>query len=181
MSSPSDKKLGTIHQGAIALIKRDLPLAYRAFATTYRSVKWERRDLALVGLSDLLDKRVYEHSKNPSILLALDWQPTVEVNQTALPDQRLLVLLDGFLQKSRAQANTIAEKKALYAMQNAMKLLERALLHDPFHIVRFSAFIILNQMPTENQRHFVLPTFQAALRQETYPALSAALEAALKR
>lgn len=171
-----------IRKGASALLKRDLPTAYLAFSTLYQATDWHLRDVALIGLGDIVDMANYDAGKPPTIGIILKWKRdnTPAASSVILPDYRLAILLEGCLQRTRVTPHTLTERKTLRAMQKTLMMLQQILLNDPKHLVRFSAFIILNHTLAENQRTFIMPTLKQALRQEKNPALTAALAMSLE-
>lgn len=171
-----------LQKGIVALLRHDLPTAYRVFAALYHSKQWQTRDAALTGLSDLLDTRLYAEGKKPSICIAIGWEPPKHLPpiKNVVPKNRLLVLLDHYWQRSRIMPQTIAEKKALDAMRDSLALIENALIYDPSYLIRYSAYVILAYFMIENPRFLLLPTLEKALKQEKNLALRGALQELLR-
>lgn len=180
---PFPKQPDYIQQGVKALAHYNLPAAYAAFAASYRHASWEVRDTAVTGLGDMLDSQVYECQRKPGVLVITQSAEDMHfyAPSAALAPDRLLILLDGFLYRSAVPPATLVEQKYLTAMRDALALVERILLNDPHHLVRFSAFIVLDHIVGQERQHFIMDTLRQAARQETHPALQAALAEAIKR
>jgi len=172
-----------IQQGVKALTHYDIPGAYRAFAAAYQHHNWETRDLAVTALGDMLDVAVYEGKRKPGVLVIIQSKEdlTFQAANAPVDPPRLMVLLEGFLQRALVPPQTLAEQKYLSALRDTLALVEKILLNDPHHLVRFSAFIVLDHILGKDRQHFIVDTLRQALRQEPHPALCAALDEALKR
>src|SRR5574341_1987559 len=99
-----------LKKGTLALLKRNLPAAYRAFAAAYHEYAqhWEPRDMAVTGLNDILDTRTYEIDKEPSILMILGWRGRLAPESSAfISDERVLILLENFLRRTVFSPETI--------------------------------------------------------------------------
>jgi hypothetical protein len=172
-----------IQRGMIALLKQDYPRALESIVLAYQSPKWKGRDAAVTALGDLLDSRVVDHSKEPSIMLVADWQPPriLSDKSKAIPDNRMLVLLESYLQPALWEPRSIQEYKTLRALHSAFQFLQRILLNEAHFLVRFSTLLVLTELIGADKRHFILPTLQRAHRQESDPLLKAAIAEFLPR
>lgn len=178
----SPPQLSLLRKGALALLKRDFPAAVSLFSSAYRSSHWEKRDAAVTGLGDILDSRIIEQNKLPAILACLHWTPPKVIipPRHRVSDERLLVLLDQFMQPVLWKPRTLNEQKILLAFRTAEQTLEHILLNDAHHLVRFSALIILTDLIGEERRPLILPTLEKAHRQEHNPMLKRVLARFLK-
>lgn len=157
--------MNDLHKGITAVLACDFPKAYTAFHQLYQTQDWEQRDLAVVGLGDILDRRIIEENKQLGTIILSNWQPTIRPAES-IRTGRLLALMDGFLQPTLLEPNSIAERNTLQALRQTVKLLEQITLTDGHHLVRLSAILILDGMLTDEQSGFILPTFQRALKTE---------------
>lgn len=173
-----DSSRQTVKQAIIALCRCQLPLAFSAFVALYQSPNWQIRDIAIAGFGDMLDVKFYEGKKSASVIMAANWQPPEHLPKTPppIPIHRLLLMAEGFMQDSRFQPQNITEAKFRQAMRQSLNMLESALLHDPYYLVRFSAFAVLTHVMDSDKQHLILSTLQKARRQESNKLLSDALE-----
>ena len=179
MKKPAKRKFGTsnlnpLEVGAISLMKRKYPAALRALTSAYQSRDWRMRDLAVTGLGDMLDPRLPENNKTPSLALAIGWEPmeVVKFGKTYVSERRLLVLLETYTQPWLWAPQNIAEQKTLHALRGALQLLEQILISDASHLVRFSTVMILTETVDSSQQEFIRPVLQRALRHEQHELLA---------
>jgi len=174
-------RFSPLQRGAIALLKRNLPLAYESFSLAYQSTAWQQRDQAVTGWGDLFDSRLFERDKTPSVTLAMGWQPPpIALHKPYVPNQRLLVLRDSFLHPAQWRPQNLAEQKSLHALRAAKAALERVLVNDASVLVRTSAVILLWEYFGDEHPHTIQSAMERALRREKNPTLRFVLKELLK-
>jgi hypothetical protein len=176
-------KVTPIQRGMIALLKQDYPRALEFFMVAYQSPKWQIRDAAVTALGDLLDSRVVDQSKQPSIMLVTNWQPPriLSEKHKTIPDDRMMILLEAYLQPALWEPRSIQEYKTLRALHSTAQFLQRVLVNEAHYLVRFSTLLVLTELIGADKRHFILATLQRAHRQEPDPLLKAAIAEFLPR
>lgn len=170
--------LDEVRVGIVALLQHDLIRAEEAFTNVYQAPEWEWRDIAVTGMGDMVDVRMYENRKLPSVIVAAGWEPE-EIpprSPRALPEDRLLLLVEHSAQRTMVEAQTIEEQKNIHALRSAVASLKRALLNDPHHMVRFSALLMLTFTLGESKRPYIQATLERARQFEKNSLVLGALE-----
>lgn len=166
----------SLREGVYSLLDLDLNGAFNAFKLVYQSPHWRNRTLAVAGLGDILDTRIIEEGKKPAVMVALGWEmPTSTERHTPLSNERLLVLMDHFLNPALSRPRRLEERKIVHTLRKTARYLEGILLADPHYLVRFDALIMLTHMQHEAKRPYFFPTLQRAYEVETHETIKAIL------
>jgi hypothetical protein len=175
-------RLTTAQRSILALLRHDYLAAFEQLRGLMTANAWQTRDLAITGLADLLDLRLLEQNKPPTLVYIVGWQPLRPPSpvKTALPKERLLTLLETYPYPSQRQPRNLNEWKHLQCFGQAKQLIERALTNDPHKLVRSTALVLLYDLFSESRKTLILPALERAHRRESDPDLQLALEQLLK-
>lgn len=175
-------KLSHAQRGILALLRHDYLKAFGYFSALGQSRVWQNRELAITGCADILDARLIEDQKTPTVVYVVGWQPVAPPTpiKTALSTARLLALLDSFPHVSRRQPQNLIELKHLQTFQAAKQAIEISLLNDPNVLVRATALILLHELFQGDRKLLILSSLERASLHEKDTNLKMAIAQLLR-